>query len=126
MKWFWSAPHEIPFALRTGCRSLPILPSRRRRAASIFCSWQAVLLCRKPNLSLAMRTLARMRAVAREHLRLNLYGASALGHAELLDGKRVTTHWQIAQKLADRFPRPRLSMIASTCATAALPLPLRV
>ncbi|WP_447757549.1 GlxA family transcriptional regulator [Sphingopyxis fribergensis] len=31
-------------------------------------------------------------------------GAFALGHAGLLDGKRVTTHWQNAQKLADRFP----------------------
>ncbi|MBE1529912.1 transcriptional regulator GlxA family with amidase domain [Sphingopyxis sp. OAS728] len=31
-------------------------------------------------------------------------GAFALGEAGLLDGKRVTTHWQIAQKLADRFP----------------------
>jgi transcriptional regulator GlxA family with amidase domain len=31
-------------------------------------------------------------------------GAFALGHAGLLDGKRVTTHWQIAQKLADEFP----------------------
>jgi transcriptional regulator GlxA family with amidase domain len=31
-------------------------------------------------------------------------GAFALGHAGLLDGRRVTTHWQIAQKLAARFP----------------------
>lgn len=31
-------------------------------------------------------------------------GAFALGHAGLLDGKRVTTHWQNAQKLAERFP----------------------
>lgn len=31
-------------------------------------------------------------------------GAFALGDAGLLDGKRVTTHWQNAQKLADRFP----------------------
>ncbi len=31
-------------------------------------------------------------------------GAFALGHAGLLDGKRVTTHWQNAQRLADRFP----------------------
>lgn len=31
-------------------------------------------------------------------------GAFALGHAGLLDGKRVTTHWQIAQRLAERFP----------------------
>jgi transcriptional regulator GlxA family with amidase domain len=31
-------------------------------------------------------------------------GAFALGHAGLLDGHRVTTHWQNAQKLAARFP----------------------
>jgi transcriptional regulator GlxA family with amidase domain len=31
-------------------------------------------------------------------------GAFALGHAGLLDGHRVTTHWQVVQKLAARFP----------------------
>jgi transcriptional regulator GlxA family with amidase domain len=31
-------------------------------------------------------------------------GAFALGHAGLLDGRRVTTHWQVAAKLAARFP----------------------
>jgi transcriptional regulator GlxA family with amidase domain len=31
-------------------------------------------------------------------------GAFALGHAGLLDGHRVTTHWQNAQQLAWRFP----------------------
>ncbi|WP_342641008.1 GlxA family transcriptional regulator [Rhodoligotrophos ferricapiens] len=31
-------------------------------------------------------------------------GAFALGHAGLLDGRRVTTHWQNAHKLAARFP----------------------
>jgi transcriptional regulator GlxA family with amidase domain len=31
-------------------------------------------------------------------------GAFALGHAGLLDGKRVTIHWQNARKLAERFP----------------------
>jgi transcriptional regulator GlxA family with amidase domain len=31
-------------------------------------------------------------------------GAFALGHAGLLAGRRVTTHWQIADKLAARFP----------------------
>jgi transcriptional regulator GlxA family with amidase domain len=31
-------------------------------------------------------------------------GAFALGHAGLLDGRRVTTHWQNAPKLAARFP----------------------
>jgi transcriptional regulator GlxA family with amidase domain len=32
-------------------------------------------------------------------------GAFALGHAGLLDGKTVTTHWQNAPQLARRFPR---------------------
>ncbi|EPE97175.1 GlxA family transcriptional regulator [Rhizobium grahamii] len=31
-------------------------------------------------------------------------GAFALGHAGLLDGRRVTTHWQNADQLAARFP----------------------
>jgi transcriptional regulator GlxA family with amidase domain len=31
-------------------------------------------------------------------------GAFALGHAGLLDGRTVTTHWQNAQQLATRFP----------------------
>jgi transcriptional regulator GlxA family with amidase domain len=35
-------------------------------------------------------------------------GAFALGHAGLLDGRRVTTHWQIAQKLAAQFPAARV------------------
>jgi transcriptional regulator GlxA family with amidase domain len=32
-------------------------------------------------------------------------GAFALGHAGLLDERHVTTHWQHAQHLAERFPR---------------------
>jgi transcriptional regulator GlxA family with amidase domain len=32
-------------------------------------------------------------------------GAFALGHAGLLDGKTVTTHWQNAPQLARRFPK---------------------
>lgn len=35
-------------------------------------------------------------------------GAFALGHAGLLDGHRVTTHWQNAQTLAARFPAARV------------------
>ena len=31
-------------------------------------------------------------------------GAFALGHAGLLDGHTVTTHWQVAHMLAERFP----------------------
>ncbi|WP_206996745.1 GlxA family transcriptional regulator [Trinickia mobilis] len=32
-------------------------------------------------------------------------GAFALGHAGLLDGRNVTTHWQHAEQLAEQFPR---------------------
>ena len=35
-------------------------------------------------------------------------GAFALGHAGLLDGKRVTTHWQNAPRLAEKFPDARV------------------
>lgn len=35
-------------------------------------------------------------------------GAFLLGYAGLLDGRRVTTHWQDAQALAARFPQARV------------------
>jgi transcriptional regulator GlxA family with amidase domain len=35
-------------------------------------------------------------------------GAFVLGHAGLLDERRVTTHWQNAQALAEKFPRARV------------------
>lgn len=37
-------------------------------------------------------------------------GAFALGHAGLLAGRRVTTHWQIAERLAARFPSTRVEL----------------
>jgi transcriptional regulator GlxA family with amidase domain len=37
-------------------------------------------------------------------------GAFALGHAGLLDGKAVTTHWQDAPLLAEQFPRARVEL----------------
>ncbi|MCA6107782.1 GlxA family transcriptional regulator [Bradyrhizobium cenepequi] len=35
-------------------------------------------------------------------------GAFVLGHAGLLDDRRVTTHWQNAQRLAAKFPRAKV------------------
>ncbi|MDB5655929.1 MAG: AraC family transcriptional regulator [Tardiphaga sp.] len=36
-------------------------------------------------------------------------GAFALGHAGLIDGRTVTTHWQNAALLAQRFPKARVA-----------------
>jgi len=35
-------------------------------------------------------------------------GAFALGAAGLLDGRRVTTHWRVARRLADMYPRAQV------------------
>jgi transcriptional regulator GlxA family with amidase domain len=37
-------------------------------------------------------------------------GAFALGHAGLIDGKSVTTHWQDAPRLARRFPKANVEL----------------
>jgi transcriptional regulator GlxA family with amidase domain len=37
-------------------------------------------------------------------------GAFALGHAGLLDGRKVTTHWQNAPSLASRFPQAQVEL----------------
>src|ERR1700761_913948 len=37
-------------------------------------------------------------------------GAFALGHAGLLDERSVTTHWQNAPRLAERFPQARVEL----------------
>ncbi len=37
-------------------------------------------------------------------------GAFAFGHAGLLDGHRVTTHWQNAQHLAELFPKAQVEL----------------
>lgn len=39
-------------------------------------------------------------------------GAFALGHVGLLDGRRVTTHWQCAAKLATKFPAAKVEQDA--------------
>lgn len=63
-------------------------------------------------------------------------GAFALGHAGLLDGKTVTTHWQDAPRLAQRFPDARVEfdriyirdgdLITSAGVTAGIDLALSV
>lgn len=51
--------------------------------------------------------VAHVRRLARESRRVSSVcsGASVLASAGLLDGKRCTTHWSVAQSLAQRYPR---------------------
>lgn len=61
-------------------------------------------------------------------------GAFILGHAGLLDGKTVTTHWQVASLLAKRFPAANVeldrlhvrdgSLVTSAGVTAGIDLAL--
>ena len=50
-------------------------------------------------------------------------GADALGRAGLLDGRRCTTHHDIQDELAQRYPRRRSSATCSTSSTAGSPPP---
>jgi transcriptional regulator GlxA family with amidase domain len=74
-------------------------------------------------------------------LRSDLYGsvctgAFALGHAGLLDGHVVTTHWQNAQRLASLFPRANVehdriymrdgNLVTSAGVTAGIDLALSI
>ena len=47
-------------------------------------------------------------------------GAFALGHAGLIDDKTVTTHWQNAAQLAQRFPKARVEFDRIYCRDGAL------
>ena len=51
--------------------------------------------------------VAHVRRLARESRRVSSVcsGTSVLAAAGLLDGRRCTTHWVVAQRLADRYPR---------------------
>lgn len=73
------------------------------------------------------------------HAQASIYGsictgAFILGHAGLLDGRRVTTHWQNAQQLSHEFPEAKVepdsiyvrdgSLITSAGVTAGIDLAL--
>lgn len=78
---FDDAPHRFDLMLVAGGPALPVEPPDAR-----LIKW----------LGAAAADSARYGSVCT--------GAFALGHAGLLDGKRVTTHWQHARQLADQFP----------------------
>lgn len=85
-------------------------------------------------LSPAMRSWVQTTAARARRFGSVCTGAFALGEAGLLNGRRVTTHWEYAAELARRFPEARLepdrifirdgAMFTSAGVTAALDLTL--
>jgi transcriptional regulator GlxA family with amidase domain len=82
----------------------------------------------------AMRSWVQTNAAQARRFGAVCTGAFALGEAGLLNGRRVTTHWEYATELARRFPGARLepdrifirdgAMFTSAGVTAALDLAL--
>ena len=85
-------------------------------------------------LSPAMRSWVQKTAAQARRFGAVCTGAFALGEAGLLNGRRVTTHWEYAAELTRRFPEARLepdrifirdgAMFTSAGVTAALDLTL--
>ena len=87
--------------------------------------WDIALVAGGPALSEAKmdeRLLAWLRAVANTSVRYGSIctGAFALGAAGLLDGKRATTHWQSATRLAHRFRAAKVEPDRIFCRDGAL------
>ena len=99
------SPQDGPVRLSNGSRMLPDL-----RCADANERYDVVLAAGGPTPahdSALSGWLRRACPRARVHGSI-CTGAFALGHAGLLDGHTVTTHWEFADELATRFPAARV------------------
>ena len=125
------SPQDGPVRLSNGSRMLPDL-----RCADANERYDVVLAAGGPTPahdSALSGWLRRACPRARVHGSI-CTGAFALGHAGLLDGHTVTTHWEFADELATRFPAARVepdrihvrsgALITSAGVTAGIDLAL--
>ena len=126
------SPQDGPVRLSNGSRMLPDL-----RCADANDRYDVVLAAGGPTPahdSALSDWLRRACPRARVHGSI-CTGAFALGHAGLLDGHTVTTHWEFADELATRFPAARVepdrihvrsgALITSAGVTAGIDWPWR-
>lgn len=98
------AARAEPLRASNGMRLVPDLPYERADRFDV------VLVAGGPALPDATPDPHTVEWLQRASSRADLYGsictgAFVLGHAGLIDGRRVTTHWQNARALAARFPK---------------------
>jgi transcriptional regulator GlxA family with amidase domain len=104
---------EGPIPCSSGARLLPDLVVGQAEAEAL----DTLLIAGAPNLHRAARDerlLDWIRATSAKTRRFGSVctGAFLLAEAGLLDGHRATTHWSVADRLAERFPAVRLDIDA--------------
>jgi transcriptional regulator GlxA family with amidase domain len=98
-----------PITTSSGRRLLPDLVA----PAEMGADFDTLLIAGAPRMhevAVASELLARLRDAAARCRRFGSVcsGAFLLGQAGLLDGRRVTTHWAVAEMLAARYPEARV------------------
>ena len=104
------AASTAPLAASNGMLLLP-----QHAFAEVGLAWHTVLVAGGPALPERAADAGLSAFLQRAALQSARYGsictgAFALGQAGLLDGRHVTTHWQNAPQLAQRYPKARVEL----------------